>query len=292
MRFIVNPIFLQKEIIRLKKSGKRIGLVPTMGFLHEGHLSLIRRARRDCDVVVVSIFVNPLQFGPRDDFRKYPRNVERDVAVCKKDTDIVFAPRVKTIYPERFLTSVEVGKLSSVFCGAFRPGHFKGVATVVNKLFNIVLPDVAYFGQKDAQQVVIIKKMVEDLAMPIGIVVLPIVREYDGLALSSRNTYLSKQEREDATVLYRSLLLARNFVKKKKYSCSMIIAQLRKLIRKVKSARIDYIGIVNPKTFKPLTNIRTGALVLLAVHIGKTRLIDNMIIRRRQKNSSPYTGSS
>ena len=281
MRLISHPAFLQKEVIRLKKKGKAIGFVPTMGFLHEGHLSLMRRAQRDCDIVVVSIFVNPLQFGPVEDFRNYPRNLERDSAVCKKYTDILFVPRVDTMYPGRFLTSVNVRELGSMYCGVSRPGHFHGVTTVVNKLFNIVLPDVAYFGQKDAQQAMIIKKMVEDLNMPIKIVVLPTVREHDGLALSSRNTYLSVREREDATALYRSLLLARNLSKKKQYNCAMIIAELRRFIKKVKTATIDYIGIADSKTLAPLEHIRTDALVLLAVYIGKTRLIDNMVVHKR-----------
>lgn len=281
MRIISHPRFLQREVIRLKKKGKTIGFVPTMGFLHEGHLSLVRRARRDCAVVVVSIFVNPLQFGPKEDFKKYPRNVKRDIAACKEYTDILFVPRADTMYPGRFLTSVAVRELSSKYCGASRPGHFQGVATVVNKLFNIVLPDVAYFGQKDAQQAVIIKKMAEDLNMPLTVVVLPTVREYDGLALSSRNSYLSPRERKDAIVLYRSLILARGLAKKKRYDCAMIIAELRRFIKKVKTATIDYIDIVEPKTLAPLSDIRIDALVLVAVYIGKTRLIDNMLVHRR-----------
>ena len=278
MKTIKNPNFLQREIFKLKKKGMRVGFVPTMGALHEGHLSLIRRANRDCDKVVVSIFINPLQFGPREDLKKYPRNLRRDILLCKKYTDILFLPSVKTIYPDNFLTNVKVDKLSDILCGASRPGHFKGVTTVVNKLFNIVMPDIAYFGQKDAQQAVIIKKMVKDLNMPIRIKVLPIVRERDGLALSSRNVYLSKLERKDATVLYRSLLLARKLSKKRNDRCKMIISQMRRLILKTKTSRIDYIEIVNPNTLVGLKRMKGRALVLLAVFIGKTRLIDNMVV--------------
>ncbi|MBL7196630.1 MAG: pantoate--beta-alanine ligase [Candidatus Omnitrophica bacterium] len=280
MKTVTNSAFLQKEVAGLKRSGKTIGFVSTMGYLHEGHLSLIRKARQDCKVVVVSIFVNPLQFGPREDLRKYPRDLNRDIALCKRYTDILFFPNAKAMYPEDFLTSVEVRDLSNILCGASRPGHFKGVTTVVNKLFNIVLPDIAYFGQKDAQQAVIIKKMVKDLNMPIEIKVLPIVREYDGLAMSSRNAYLTSQERKDAIVLYKSLILARKLVKKGSINCKNIISKIRKLILKAKTAKIDYINIVNPKTLSPLKIIKKEALILLAVFIGKTRLIDNMIIRR------------
>ncbi|NQU18706.1 pantoate--beta-alanine ligase, partial [bacterium] len=219
MRIISNPIFLQKEVVRLKRKGKTIGFVPTMGYFHEGHLSLIRKARCECDVVVVSIFVNPLQFGPREDLKEYPRNLNKDISLCRRYTDILFFPGAKTMYPQDFLTSVEVKNLGNILCGSSRPGHFKGVITVVNKLFNIVTPDMAYFGQKDAQQATIIKKMVRDLNMPIKINVLPIVREYDGLAMSSRNTYLSVKKRKDALVLYRSLMLARDLTRKGTINC-------------------------------------------------------------------------
>lgn len=280
MRIISNPIFLQKEVVRLKRKGKTIGFVPTMGYFHEGHLSLIRKARCECDIVVVSIFVNPLQFGPREDLKEYPRNLNKDISLCRRYTDILFFPGAKTMYPQDFLTSVEVKNLGNILCGSSRPGHFRGVITVVNKLFNIVTPDMAYFGQKDAQQATIIKKMVRDLNMPIKINVLPIVREYDGLAMSSRNTYLSVKKRKDALVLYRSLMLARDLTRKGTINCREIISRMRRLIIKTKGTKIDYISIVDFKTLTPLKTIKKEALVLLAVFIGKTRLIDNIRIRR------------
>ena len=281
MRIISNSIFLQKEVARLKRKGKTIGFVPTMGYFHEGHLSLIRRARCECDVVVVSIFVNPLQFGPREDLKEYPRNLNKDISLCRRYTDILFFPSAKTMYPQDFLTSVEVKNLGNILCGFSRPGHFKGVITVVNKLFNIVTPDMAYFGQKDAQQAIIIKKMVRDLNMPIKINVLPIVREYDGLAMSSRNTYLSVKKRKDALVLYSSLMLARDLTRKGGINCREIISIMRRLISKTKGTKIDYISIVDLKTLTPLKTIKKEALVLLAVFIGKIRLIDNMLVRRK-----------
>ena len=281
MRIVTSSELLQKEIARIKRSGKLIGFVPTMGYLHEGHLSLIRRARHDCDFVVVSIFVNPLQFGPREDLDKYPRDLNRDVALCRKYTDILFLPYLQSMYPKDFSTSVEVKKLGDVLCGASRPGHFKGVATVVNKLFNIVLPDAAYFGQKDVQQAIIIERMVKDLNMPVKIKVLPTVREPDGLAMSSRNSYLNPRERIDAVVLHKSLLLAQDLVRKGNINCKKIVHKMKKLILEAKTARIDYISIVCPETLSPLKEISSQALVLLAVFIGRTRLIDNLVIKRR-----------
>lgn len=280
MKIISNPQLLQKEIIRLKKKGSAIGFVPTMGYLHDGHLSLMRRARKDCDVVVVSIFVNPLQFGPREDLKRYPRNFKRDSSLCRKYTDILFYPSVKAMYADDFLIEIEVNKLGDVLCGASRPGHFKGVAMVVNKLFNIVLPDVAYFGQKDAQQAVVIKKMVKDLNIPVEIKAMPTVREKDGLAMSSRNSYLSRQERSDAAVLNKSLILAKNMVKKGIIDSNKIIYNMRNLILKTRNAKIDYISIVNPQTLISLKKINKQALVLLAVFVGKTRLIDNILVKR------------
>ncbi|MFC1754873.1 pantoate--beta-alanine ligase [Thermoproteota archaeon] len=280
MRIISDSNSLQREALRLKKRGKIIGFVPTMGFLHEGHLSLIRRAREDSDIVVVSIFVNPLQFGPKEDFKEYPRNLKRDVSLCKKYVDILFCPNARSLYQKNFSTYIEVKNVSNVLCGESRPGHFKGVATIVNKLFNIVCADFSYFGQKDAQQAYIIKRMVNDLNIPVKVNVLPIVREYDGLALSSRNRYLSKKERKDALVLYKSLVLARDLLKRRNLGKCQIIVKLRKYIKKTKSARVDYLDIVNPLNFSRLSKIKKEALVVLAVFIGKTRLIDNMLVRR------------
>jgi len=281
MKIISSLTFLQKEVARLRKSGKVIGFIPTMGYFHEGHLSLIRQARWDCDIVIVSIFVNPFQFGPHENLKEYPRDINRDISLCRRYADILFLPKAHIMYADDFLTSIEVNKMSSVLCGASRPGHFKGVTTVVNKFFNIVTPNIAYFGQKDAQQAIIIKRMVKDLNMPIEIEVLPIVREYDGLAMSSRNIYLSVKKRKDAVVLYQSLMFARELTKKGMINCREIISRMKKLIRKTKSAKIDYISIVDSKTLLPLKSIKREALVLLAVFIGKTRLIDNMILRRK-----------
>ena len=279
MQIVKQPKILQEKVLNLKKKAKIIGFVPTMGYLHEGHLSLIRKARKECDVVVVSIFVNPLQFGPKEDFKKYPRDFKRDLALCRKLVDIIFFPQAKDMYPTDFLTSVEVEQRSNILCAASRPGHFRGVVTVVNKLFNIVLPDKAYFGQKDAQQALIIKKMVEDLNIPIKVVICPIVREPDGLAMSSRNRYLSGKERKESLVLYKSLKLAKRLIREGTRDSKTIINKMKRLITKVNSAKIDYISINDVKNLVPLRKLRGEALVLLAVFIGKTRLIDNIKIR-------------
>ncbi|RKY30492.1 MAG: pantoate--beta-alanine ligase [Candidatus Omnitrophota bacterium] len=262
---------------KLKK--KIIGFVPTMGALHEGHLSLIRKARQENDVVIVSIFVNPAQFGPTEDFKKYPRNFQHDVYLCRKENvDAVFYPKTKEIYPSGYSTYIEVEGLSNILCGRFRPGHFKGVATIVAKLFNIVKADNAYFGQKDAQQAVIIKKMVQDLNMPVKIKVMPIIREIDGLALSSRNAYLNPQERQAALVLFTALNRARRLIKNKVKDSRRIIKDLKGIIKKNRSAKIDYIAVVDPDDLAPLDKVKNKALIALAVHIGKTRLIDNIVV--------------
>lgn len=284
MRIIRSIKFMSElsKIFRLKT--QTIGFIPTMGALHEGHLSLIRRARKENDIVIVSIFVNPMQFGPNEDFKKYPRDLYLDARLCRKEgVDIIFYPEVKDMYPLNYKTYVSVSELSEVLCGKFRTGHFKGVATVVTKLFNIVNPDVAYFGQKDAQQVIIIKKIVNDLNIPIKIKVVPTVREKDGLAMSSRNAYLSKDERKDATVLYQALVLARDLVRQKNTNSLDITRKIRQLINKKKSARIQYISIVEPKDLKPVDKIKGKALIALAVWIGKTRLIDNIIAKPQKK---------
>jgi len=250
-----------------------------MGFLHEGHLSLIRRAKKDTDRVVVSIFVNPMQFGPKEDLKKYPRDLNRDLRLCRKEgVDIVFIPNAKTIYANGFSTYVDVGNLTETLCGASRPGHFKGVATVVAKLFNIVQPDIAYFGQKDAQQAIVIKKMVEDLNMTIKIKVMPIIREKDGLAMSSRNLYLSPQERKQAPSLYRSLKLAKSLYRNGERNSKNIKKSMRNEILKHPHVKIDYVSIVDMKKLKPLNRISNKVLVAVAAKIGKTRLIDNTIL--------------
>ena len=263
----------------IRQKGKTIGLVPTMGALHKGHLSLIRQARKDNDVVVVSIFVNPKQFGPKEDFKKYPRNLKQDTEFCKKEgVDLVFLPGSGGMYQKNYKTYVNVEGLSNVLCAKFRPGHFKGVATVVNKLFNIVNPCIAYFGQKDAQQSVIIKRMAQDLNMPVKIKVMSTVREADGLAMSSRNAYLNQTEREDAVVLYQALIIAKKLIRQEKLDSSNIIHKMRQLINKKKSAKIQYIEIVDQENLRPLDKIKSKVLIALAVCIGKIRLIDNIII--------------
>lgn len=274
---IINSISSLKKIIRNKKPGQTTGFVPTMGALHEGHLSLIRKARRENDRVVVSIFVNPAQFGPKEDLKKYPRDIKRDCRLCLKEgVDIVFNPSVKDMYPGGFDTYVEVEALSRRLCGRSRPGHFRGVTTIVLKLFNLVRPDTAYFGQKDAQQLKIIKKMVFDLNVPVVIKAMPTVRETDGLAMSSRNSYLSGAEREDALVLYRSLMSAKDMVKSGVRDARRVINAVRNMVKE--HAEIDYIEIVDPETFQQARKISRKSLVLIAARVGKTRLIDNIYV--------------
>jgi len=264
---------------RIKLKRETIGFVPTMGALHKGHLSLIHQARKENDIVVVSIFVNPTQFGPSEDFKRYPRNLSSDSQLCRKEgVDIVFLPQAKDMYPTDYKTWVNVADLTNVLCGKYRPGHFRGVATVVTKLFNIVSPDIAYFGQKDAQQAIIIKKLASDLNMPINIKVMPTVRERDGLAMSSRNIYLKQTERKDAIILYQALNLAKDLIKQGNRNSSMIISKMRQLITQKKSAKIQYISITDLKNLKPIDRIKDKTLIALAVYIGKTRLIDNITV--------------
>lgn len=279
MRCIAVPRTLTALLQQYTIKGKSIGFVPTMGALHEGHASLIRAARREHDIVVVSIFVNPAQFGPSEDFMKYPRPRASDTALCRSlGVDYVFYPSRGAMYPPGYATFVTVRGLEDVLCGASRPGHFRGVATVVAKLFYIVMPDTAYFGQKDAQQSVIIRKMAADLNMPVRIKVLPTVREADGLALSSRNAYLTPVQRAQAPVLYRSLLHARSLVSRGEKRAVCIIAAMRRMIKKTKDARIDYVSIVAAETLEPLEIMKGACLIALAVRIGDTRLIDNIIV--------------
>jgi len=256
-----------------------IGFVPTMGYLHEGHLFLAQRAKAENDVSVVSIFVNPTQFGPKEDFARYPRDPERDCAMLQKEkTDLVFMPPVAEIYPAGASTWVDVENVTKTLEGAARPGHFRGVATVVAKLFNIVEPTKAYFGQKDAQQVVVIQKMVTDLNMSLEVVVVPTQREPDGLAMSSRNIYLNPQERQAAVVLWRSMNLAQGLWQKGERDAEKIRHEMVALIKKEPLARIDYVSIADPKTLDELSQIEGSALVSMAVYVGKTRLIDNLTL--------------
>jgi len=262
-----------------RQSRDAVGFVPTMGYLHDGHLALVRRARTENSVVVVSIFVNPTQFGPSEDFNRYPRDIPRDLALLEKEgTDIVFMPSAEEMYPEGFSSWVVVEKVTERLEGRSRPGHFRGVATVVNKLFNIVEPTKAYFGQKDAQQVVVIKKMVADLNMNLEIVVVPTVRESDGLAMSSRNVYLNPQERQAATVLFKALMLAKDLWTGGEKSADVLRREMEFLIGREPLAQIDYISIADPQTLEELSTIEGPALASLAVRIGKTRLIDNILL--------------
>lgn len=267
VRNVVNPV---------KKSGKSIGLVPTMGFLHEGHLSLIKRAREENDFVVVSIFVNPTQFGENEDYGSYPKDLERDLKRCEEaGVDLVFHPSPEDMY-KNHKTYIKVYDLSEKLCGVTRPIHFRGVATVCAKLFNISKADRAYFGQKDAQQFIILKKMVEDLNFDIELKRCPIVREKSGLALSSRNKYLSDKEKEDALVLQESLKKAESMLKEKR-DPSEIIAEMEKIIHQVDYAKIDYIKIVDLENLEDVEKIDRDVLVALAVQVGPARLIDNII---------------
>ena len=262
-----------------RKNGKRISFVPTMGYLHEGHLSLVDIARKDGDICVVSIFVNPIQFGPGEDYERYPRDVERDERLLEqRGCDVLFYPSASEMYPEDFLTRVRVEKLSSILCGKSRPGHFEGVTTVVLKLFNIVKPHVAVFGEKDYQQLVIIKRMVRDLNLDVEIVAGEIIREKDGLAMSSRNVYLDPVERKQATCLFRSMLLAQDMVKAGIRDTKTIVEAVGGFIKKFDRARIDYVKIVHPDTLEELEEIHDRARILLAVYFGKARLIDNIEI--------------
>jgi pantoate--beta-alanine ligase len=256
-----------------------VGFVPTMGYLHEGHLSLVRQARAENASVVVSIFVNPTQFGPQEDLDKYPRDPQRDLALLEKErTDIVFMPPVAEMYPPQFNSWVEVSGVTERLEGASRPGHFRGVTTVVAKLFNIVQPTRAYFGQKDAQQAVVIKKMVADLDMNLKVITLPTVREPDGLAMSSRNTYLNPEERKQAVVLYQALNLAQKLWAEAEKDAKVIRQQMTDLIQKQPLAKIDYVSIADAETLDELDTVRPPALVSMAVRIGNTRLIDNVVL--------------
>jgi pantoate--beta-alanine ligase len=256
-----------------------VGFVPTMGYLHEGHLFLARRAKAENDVSVVSIFVNPTQFGPKEDFARYPRDPDRDLALLEKErTDLVLMPPVEEMYPPGISTWVDVEGVTKRLEGAARPGHFRGVATVVAKLFNIVEPARAYFGEKDAQQVVVIQKMVTDLNMNLEVVVVPTLREPDGLAMSSRNVYLNPEERQAAVVLWRSMNLVKGLQQKGERDAEKLRNEMVALIKKEPLARIDYVSIADPRTLDELSHIKGSALVSMAVYIGKTRLIDNLIL--------------
>ncbi|HOJ78062.1 MAG TPA: pantoate--beta-alanine ligase [Bacillota bacterium] len=263
-----------------RSEGLTIGFVPTMGYLHDGHKSLIERARLENDKVVVSIFVNPIQFGPNEDLTTYPRDLERDRQICEAaGVDLIFAPSVTEMYPEKNLVYIDALILGDRLCGAKREGHFRGVCTVVAKLFNIITPERAYFGEKDAQQLAIIEQMTKDLNFDVQIVPCPIVREPDGLAMSSRNTYLSTGERQAALILSKALSVAKNLINAGERNAKVIYQKIEEVIKTEALARIDYIEIVDAKLLQPVTIIDQPVLVAIAVFIGKTRLIDNFFLR-------------
>ncbi len=280
MALLIRDVGEMQETSRnLRLSGSTIGVVPTMGALHQGHLDLIRTAKRHASRVITTVFVNPAQFGPSEDFARYPRNLEADCSLASEaGSDIVFAPEIALIYPEAYSTYVSVTKLDEVLEGKIRPGHFRGVATIVLKLFNITKPHTAVFGQKDAQQAVIIRKMVTDLNVDVNIVIAPIVREPDGLALSSRNVYLTPQQRTEAPVLYQSLKLAGDMIRSGERQCQAITGGMKQLLHAKSSGVIDYISVANAETLEELDSLFSGQniLVSLAVRFGSTRLIDNI----------------
>jgi pantoate--beta-alanine ligase len=270
---------IRKIIAKAKSAGRKIGFVPTMGDLHEGHFSLIKAAKNQTDFVVVSIFVNPTQFGSGEDIDKYPRPFDADVKTCKDlGVDVVFDPSVEQMYPQKNLTWVNIEKLTEPLCGKSRPGHFRGVATVCTKLFNIIQPDIVFLGQKDAQQTIIIRQMVADLNMPLNIVVCPTVRQIDGLAVSSRNRYLNAEQRKDAVLLYAALQEAELFIKAGRCKSSELVSEMGKILRISRQIKIEYINIVDAQTLDKLDEAKGKVLIALAVKIGGTRLIDNIVL--------------
>ena len=278
MEIATKIVDVRTKVNEWKKQGLKVGLVPTMGYLHEGHKSLIERAVKENDRVVVSVFVNPIQFGPTEDLATYPRDLERDSALCEDaGANLIFHPEKEEMYFDDFCTYVDMDNLTKVLCGKTRPIHFRGVCTVVSKLFNIVKPDRAYFGQKDAQQLAVVKRMVRDLNIDIEIVGCPIIREEDGLAKSSRNTYLSKEERQAATILSKSLKAAKKAIEDGEKDSNKIVQIIEDMINTEKLAKIDYVETVNSLTMEHVDKIEGSVLVAMAVYIGKTRIIDNFI---------------
>lgn len=278
-RVVTRVAEVQQFVRSQQRSGQRVGLVPTMGALHEGHLSLVRRSNEECDATVVTIFVNPLQFGPREDFSKYPRTLERDLELLGPlGVDLVFTPTVEEMYPAGFATNVDVGSVAKPWEGGARPGHFRGVATIVLKLFNAAPADRAYFGQKDYQQALVVRQMVRDLNLPVEIVVCPIVREADGLALSSRNAYLSGEERQQALTLSRSLRAAREMFVGGVRDAARIIGGMRKVLAAEPAVQVDYATVADPLSLAELKQIDSSAVALVAARVGATRLIDNEVL--------------
>ncbi len=280
MEIIATVKEMQRRSEQLRREGKKIAFVPTMGYLHKGHLSLMHEGRKRGDVLVISIFVNPTQFGPGEDYDQYPRDMKRDLALVQGvGVDICFTPPAQEMYPDRFQTAVEVEQVTRNLCGISRPGHFRGVTTVVAKLFNIVKPHLAFFGQKDYQQLIAIKRMAEDLNMDIEVIGTPTVRENDGLAMSSRNTYLNPQQRKEATSLSRALRKGEELFRQGERSAAVILNHVRGIIEEGKSAAIDYAKICDAHTLEDIEEIKGEALIAVAVKIGKTRLIDNIILK-------------
>lgn len=278
MEIITTVADMKAKVAEWKAQGLTIGLTPTMGALHEGHMSLMERAVKECDRVVTSVFVNPIQFGPNEDYDNYPRDLERDAAIAEsKGVSVVFHPSVEEMYPENYNCYVTMETLTDTLCGAKRPGHFRGVCTVVNKLFNIVDPDKAFFGQKDAQQLAIIKRMVSDLNMRVKVYGCPIVREEDGLAKSSRNTYLSAEERKAALCLSRSIFKAQELIEDGERNAAVVKKAVTDVIEAELLARIDYVEVVSLANMQPVETLGESGLVAIAVYIGKTRLIDNFL---------------
>ncbi|MBI4412666.1 MAG: pantoate--beta-alanine ligase [Deltaproteobacteria bacterium] len=280
MKVIISPNQIQKSCTSLKRRGKTIAVVPTMGYLHEGHVTLLKKARRSADILVLTIFVNPTQFGPKEDFKRYPRDPRGDLAKARRaGVDYVFMPRMEAMYPEGFETYVEVTRATQELCGRSRPDHFRGVTTIVAKLFNLIQPDIAFFGKKDFQQFAVLKRMVKDLNMPIQMVGVDTVREKDGLAMSSRNVYLSPVERKAALCLFRGLKKTREAVRKGEKNLGRLLSLLKNEIRREKSARIDYVTCVSAESIQPINKYQKGeTLFAVAVFIGKTRLIDNVVV--------------
>jgi len=277
---VIESISEMKNLVKdWKRQGLSIGFVPTMGYLHEGHLALVRRAKELSDRVVVSIFVNPIQFAPGEDYQRYPRDLERDKALLEKEgVDVLFSPKAQEMYPPGFQTYVEVKELSSGLCGKYRAGHFVGVATVVLKLFNILQPDIAVFGEKDYQQLKVIQRMVQDLNLDVKIISHPTVREEDGLAMSSRNTYLSPEERKSAIALYKALNLAEDLINQGERRVATLKEKLKEFIESFPYTKVQYIEFVHPETLKEVERVDEPTLLALAMFVGKARLIDNKII--------------
>lgn len=270
---------IQTCVSSCRRKEQRIGFVPTMGAFHEGHLSLMRQARKQNDFVIVSIFVNPIQFTAGEDYDRYPRRLEQDLKLAESEgVDVIFTPSVAEMYPKGYDTFVDQQDLPAKLCGPCRPGHFRGVTSIVCKLFNIVRPDTTYFGQKDYQQFLIVRRMSSDLNLNVSVRMLPIVREEDGLAMSSRNAYLGPKQRKEATCLYTALKRAQELVASGENSVARVTAEMKRVIRRVKGARVDYVAVVNSDTLEPVKEIKGKNLVAVAVRLGKVRLIDNLLL--------------